>query len=168
MCGQLRLQRFSQRHREREYTAAQAIAMGLAPDGGLFVPETIPTVSAEELKALSSMDYRGRAVNIMKRFLEEFSADELNDFVTHAYAENFDHPGVAPLRFTDERTAYLELWHGPTCAFKDMALQMLPRLLTASMRKNGDTRRVMTQARSALSASTVRGKTRRSTSKNSR
>ena len=133
---------YSTRNEKNTYSAAQAMAMGLAPDGGLFVPETIPTVSAQELKALCAMDYRARAVNIMQRFLEEFSAEELGDFVTHAYAENFDHPGVAPLRFTDERTAYLELWHGPTCAFKDMALQMLPYLLTASLKKTGEERQV--------------------------
>ena len=133
---------YSTRNEKNTFTAAQAMAMGLAPDGGLFVPETIPTVSADELKALCAMDYRARAVNIMQRFLEEFSEAELNDFVTHAYAENFDQPGIAPLRFTDERTAYLELWHGPTCAFKDMALQMLPYLLTASLKKTGEERQV--------------------------
>ena len=133
---------YSTRNEKNTFTAAQAMAMGLAPDGGLFVPETIPIVSADELKALCAMDYRARAVNIMQRFLEEFSEAELNDFVTHAYAENFDHPGIAPLRFTDERTAYLELWHGPTCAFKDMALQMLPYLLTASLKKTGEERQV--------------------------
>ncbi len=133
---------YSTRDEKMTYTAAQAIAMGLAPDGGLFVPETVPTVTPAELKALCAMDYRARAVDIMRRFLAEFSEEELQDFVTRAYADNFDHPGVAPLRFTDERTAYLELWHGPTCAFKDMALQMLPYLLTASLKKTGETRQV--------------------------
>ena len=133
---------YSTRNEKKTYSAAQAIAMGLAPDGGLFVPETIPAVSAEELRALCGMDYRARAVDIMHRFLPEFSAEELEYFVAHAYAENFDHSAVAPLRFTDERTAYLELWHGPTCAFKDMALQMLPYLLTASLKKTGEKREV--------------------------
>ena len=133
---------YSTRNEKKTYSAAQAIAMGLAPDGGLFVPETIPAVSAEELRALCGMDYRARAVDIMRRFLPEFSAEELEYFVAHAYAENFDHSAVAPLRFTDERTAYLELWHGPTCAFKDMALQMLPYLLTASLKKTGEKREV--------------------------
>ena len=133
---------YSTRNDKQTFTPAQAIAMGLAPDGGLFVPETIPSVTAEELKALCGMSYRARAVNIMQRYLDEFSAAELEDFVTHAYAENFDHPGIAPLRFTDARTAYLELWHGPTCAFKDMALQMLPYLLTASLKKTGEARQV--------------------------
>ena len=133
---------YSTRNEKKTYSAAQAIAMGLAPDGGLFVPETIPAVSAEELRALCGMDYRARAVDIMRRFLPEFTAQELEYFVAHAYAENFDHSAVAPLRFTDERTAYLELWHGPTCAFKDMALQMLPYLLTASLKKTGEKREV--------------------------
>ena len=133
---------YSTRNDKVNYTAAQAIAMGLAADGGLFVPETIPTVSAAELKALCAMSYRERAVDIMQRYLEEFSKDELEGFVTQAYADNFDHPDVAPLRFTDDHTAYLELWHGPTCAFKDMALQMLPHLLTASLKKTGETRQV--------------------------
>ena len=133
---------YSTRNEKNTFTAAQAMAMGLAPDGGLFVPETIPTVTTDELKALCGMTYRERAVDIMRRYLEDFSAQELQDFVTHAYAENFDDPRVAPLRFTDEKTAYLELWHGPTCAFKDMALQMLPYLLTASLKKTGEARQV--------------------------
>ena len=133
---------FSTRNDKGAYSAAQAMAMGLAPDGGLFVPETVPTVSSEELKALCAMDYRARAVDIMRRFLADFTMEELEDFVKHAYAENFDSPAVAPLRFTDEATAYLELWHGPTCAFKDMALQMLPYLLTASLKKTGEARQV--------------------------
>lgn len=133
---------YSTRNDKGSFSAAQAMAMGLAPDGGLFVPEAIPTVTGEELKALCAMDYRARAVNIMQRFLADFSAEELQEFVTHAYAENFDHSAVAPLRFTDDATAYLELWHGPTCAFKDMALQMLPYLLTASLKKTGEERQV--------------------------
>ena len=133
---------FSTRNEKVKYTAAQAMAMGLAPDGGLFVPESIPAVSMEEIKALCAKDYRGRAVDIMQRYLEEFTAEELGEYVVHAYAENYDHPEIAPLHFTDDGTAYLELWHGPTCAFKDMALQMLPYLLTASLKKTGEERQV--------------------------
>ena len=133
---------FSTRNEKVKYSAAQAMAMGLAPDGGLFVPEQIPAVSMDEIKALCAKDYRGRAVDIMQRFLEEFSAEELTYFVSHAYGENYDDPAIAPLHFTDDRTAYLELWHGPTCAFKDMALQMLPYLLTASLKKTGEERQV--------------------------
>ena len=133
---------FSTRNDKNKYSAAQAMALGLAPDGGLFVPESIPTVTPDELRALCGMDYRGRAVDIMRRYLEDFTTAELTDFVEHAYAENYDHPEIAPLRFTDDTTAYLELWHGPTCAFKDMALQMLPYLLTASLKKTGEERQV--------------------------
>ncbi len=133
---------FSTRNDSVKYTAAQAVAMGLAPDGGLFVPETIPAVSREEIAALCKTDYRGRAVSIMGRFLEEFSAEELTEYVTRAYADNYDHKEIAPLHFTDDGTAYLELWHGPTCAFKDMGLQMLPYLLTASLKKTGEQRQV--------------------------
>ena len=133
---------YSTRNSADKYTAAQAMAMGLAPDGGLFVPEVIPAVTMEDLAALCKKDYRGRAVDIMGRFLEEFSTEELTDFVQHAYAANYDDAAIAPLRFTDDGTAYLELWHGPTCAFKDMALQMLPYLLTASLKKTGEQREV--------------------------
>ena len=133
---------YSTRDTHRRYSAAEAIAMGLAPDGGLFIPETIPTVGPEELKALCAMDYRGRAVDLMGRFLEDFTTEELKSYVAAAYGDNFGCPESAPLRVHDDATAYLELWHGPTCAFKDMALQMLPHLLTASLRKTGEKRRV--------------------------
>ena len=133
---------YSTRNEKVKYSAAQAMAMGLAPDGGLFVPVCIPAVGMDEINALCAKDYRGRAVDIMKRYLEEFSAEELAEFVSHAYAENYDHPEIAPLHFTDDTTAYLELWHGPTCAFKDMALQILPYLLTSSLKKTGEERQV--------------------------
>lgn len=133
---------YSTRNNKNKVTAARAIAQGLADDGGLFVPETIPTISEDEIKALCKMNYRERAVDIMERYLDEFSTDELNRFVCEAYADNFDCEEVAPTRFLDDKTAILELWHGNTCAFKDMALQMLPRLLTASLKKLGETRKV--------------------------
>ncbi|MCD7767969.1 MAG: threonine synthase [Oscillospiraceae bacterium] len=133
---------FSTRNETKKYTAAQAIAMGLAPDGGLFVPETIPSVDESALRALCGMDYRARAVELMGLYLEEFSREELEGFVRRAYAENYDHPEIAPLHLLDDATGFLELWHGPTCAFKDMALQMLPYLLTASLKKTGEKRQV--------------------------
>ena len=132
---------YSTRNSTLKVTAAQAIAQGLASDGGLFVPESIPQVSIEEIKTLCAMDYRLRAVDIMGRYLDEFSADELTSFVNDAYSENYDSREIAPVRFIDDKTGFLELWHGPTCAFKDMALQMLPRLLTASLKKLGEKRR---------------------------
>ena len=126
----------------RVILAAQAIACGLAPDGGLFVPETLPEVSAQQLQALCGMTYQQRAVEIMRPFLSEFSDDELSHFPAAAYGSQFDDAAVAPLRRLDDTTAFLELWHGPTCAFKDMALQILPYLLTASLKKCGEQRQV--------------------------
>ena len=133
---------FSTRNKNLSYTSAQAMAMGLAPDGGLFVPERIPAVSAAELEALCTMDYRGRAVEIMSRYLEDFSREELAEYAAKAYGENYDNAAIAPLHMAGNGIAYLELWHGPTCAFKDMALQMLPYLLTASLKKTGEQRQV--------------------------
>lgn len=133
---------FSTRNEKEKVTASQAISRGLAPDGGLYVPEKLPQLTLEDVKALGEKDYRGRALEIMKLFLDEFSEEELADMVTKAYGENFDTPETAPVRFLDDKTGVLELWHGPTCAFKDMALQMLPHLLTASLKKCGEERNV--------------------------
>ena len=123
-------------------TASRAIVCGLAPDGGLFVPDRLPKIDGAFLRELLAMDYRARAVTILRLFLEEFSVKELEEIAAASYADNFDHPSVAPLRHLDAGTSVLELWHGPTSAFKDMALQIMPRLLTASLRKNGETRTV--------------------------
>jgi len=123
-------------------TAAQAIATGLSRDGGLFTPDTFPVVSMGEIEQLCKADYRERAVKIMKLFLDEFTEEEIRGFAAAAYSDNYDTPDSAPLRKLDDTTAFLELWHGPTCAFKDMALQMLPHLLSASLKKSGENREV--------------------------
>ena len=136
------MQYHSTRDSSRQVSAAQAIARGLAPDGGLFVPDVLPRLELEELKALADLDYPSRAAAIMGKFLEDFSQQELRTFAAMAYGSNFDDPAIAPVRFLDDETAVLELWHGPTCAFKDMALQMLPHLLTASLVKTGEARKV--------------------------
>jgi threonine synthase len=136
------MQYFSTRDTSRKISAAQAIAGGLAPDGGLYVPERVPTLTVEELRALSGMDYQHRAAYIMGKFLDDFTAEELEKFCRAAYGANYDTPAIAPLTVLDDATAVLELWHGPTCAFKDMALQMLPHLLTASLKKCGEKREV--------------------------
>ena len=118
------------------FSASQAITKGLASDGGLLTPYYIPKLPRTALEELKEMTYQSRAVYIMKQFLEEFSVKELTDFANAAYGpEKFDTPAVAPVRTVDGKTHCLELWHGPTCAFKDMALQMLPHLLTASLKK---------------------------------
>jgi len=123
-------------------TASEAIVQGLSREGGLFLPSDIPRLSRGDLHSLVDMRYEQRAVRIMKPYLDEFTGEELADFAARAYAVpgKFDDPAVAPLRAYDKNTWFLELWHGPTCAFKDMALQMLPYLLTASLQKTGEER----------------------------
>ncbi len=124
-------------------SAAEAIVMGLSRDGGLFIPETIPALEEGTLDRLCAMNYQDRAVYVMKLYLDEFSEDELRNFTAAGYGPNkFDDPLVAPMHKLDDKTGILELWHGPTCAFKDMALQMLPYLLTASLKKTGESKTV--------------------------
>lgn len=119
-------------------SAAQAIVSGLSPDGGLFLPESLPQFSLSEIEAMAKTGYAGRAVAVLSRFLTDFSEDELREYVSRAYApEKFPPKAVAPVVSLDENAHILELFHGPTCAFKDFALQLLPFLLTASLRKTG-------------------------------
>ncbi|NLX01306.1 MAG: threonine synthase [Syntrophomonadaceae bacterium] len=125
-------------------SAAQAITMGISPDGGLFVPDCIPSISTEILKQMESWTYQQRAAYIMQLFLEEFSPEEIKACVNGAYNEKkFDHPEIAPLIELRPGLHIQELWHGPTCAFKDMALQVLPRLLTTSTNKIGETSEII-------------------------
>ena len=124
-------------------TAAQAIALGIAPEGGLFVPEVLPSLAPGQIETMCHMGYRQRAVYIMGAFLKDFTTAELTQFAERAYnGESFDTPEIAPIKKITEDTWFLELWHGPTAAFKDMALQMLPHLLTASLAKTGEEKEV--------------------------
>ncbi len=133
------MQYLSTRDASLRFSAAEAIKMGLSRDGGLFTPVQFPALSAEELQTLCGMSYPARAAYIMGKYLDDFTPEELRQFADFAYsAEKFDHPAVAPLRQVDANTWCLELWHGPTSAFKDMALQMLPQLLSASLKKTGE------------------------------
>lgn len=135
------MQYISTRDVSTSYSAAQAIAQGLALDGGLLTPVQLPKLDGEMIEKLKDMSYQQRAVTVMKLFLDEFSEEELERFAQAAYGpEKFDTPAVAPIRTVDENTHCLELWHGPTCAFKDMALQMLPHLLSASLVKTNETK----------------------------
>ncbi len=132
----------STRDKGLRMTAAQAIAQGLAPDGGLLTPSELPWLGGA-LPELLEMSYEQRAAFVMELFLDGFSQEELSGFARAAYGGGkFSSPDVAPVRTLDEDTHCLELWHGPTCAFKDMALQMLPHLLTASLRKNEEEKTV--------------------------
>ena len=109
-------------------TGAQAIVQGIASDGGLFVPETFPQVEREELEGMISMSYAERAAAVLHKFLDEYDYDGLKAACEKAYAQ-FEDGDAAPLVKIDSRLYMLELFHGPTCAFKDMALTVLPYLL---------------------------------------
>jgi len=124
----------STRNSEKTVTASEAILKGLADDGGLFVPVSIPKldVTLEELK---SMSYQETAYAVMKQFLTDFTEEELKNCIAKAYDSKFDTEEIAPLAKV-ENTYYLELFHGATIAFKDMALSILPHLLTTSAKKN--------------------------------
>ena len=115
-------------------TASQAILKGLAPDGGLFVPESIPSFD-KSLEELSKMSYKEVAYEVMKLMLDDFTEEELKACIDKAYDEKFDTDVIAPLVKADG-AYYLELFHGATIAFKDMALSILPHLLITSAKKN--------------------------------
>lgn len=115
-------------------TASQAILKGLSEDGGLFVPESIPALDVS-LKELAKMNYQQTAYAVMSRFLTDFTEEELKECIERAYDSKFDLPQIAPL-VKAEGAYYLELFHGATIAFKDMALSILPHLMTVSARKN--------------------------------
>ena len=132
----------STRNTAEKITASQAIIRGLAPDGGLYVPEEIPQIDAGFIAALKKMDYRGRALAVLRLYLEEFSDEELTEIIRASYADNFDAPEAARLAWLDPLTGCLELWHGPTCAFKDMALSILPYLLTTAMKKENEDKKI--------------------------
>ena len=123
-------------------TPSMAILRGLAPDGGLYVPESFPAFTQDEIASLAGMDYEARACFVLSRFLPDFSREELQQAVHGAYGAGFDCPEIAKLVDCGENTHALELWHGPTLAFKDMALQLLPRLLVKSAEKNGEHREI--------------------------
>ena len=124
----------STRNSDLKVTASEAILTGLAPDGGLFVPNAIPKldVSLDELKKMS---YQETAYTVMKQFLTDFTEEELRQCIASAYDSKFDTEEIAPLAKVDG-IYYLELFHGATIAFKDMALSILPHLMTTSARKN--------------------------------
>ena len=133
----------STRNRDLRMNASEAIAKGLAPDGGLLTPAVLPRLPASAVETMKGMSYQQRVVYILNSFLEGFAASELATYAAEAYGGGkFSHEDVAPVRRLDDSTYCLELWHGPTCAFKDMALQILPHLLTASLDKNDEKKTV--------------------------
>ena len=131
----------STRNADVKVTASQAILKGLADDGGLYVPETIPELDID-IKELSGMNYKQVAYEVMKLCLTDFTGDELRNCIDKAYDSKFDTDEIAPLVSADG-AYYLELFHGATIAFKDMALSILPHLLTTSARKNNITNQIV-------------------------
>ena len=124
----------STRDAEKTVTASQAILKGLADDGGLFVPVSIPKLPVS-LGELKEMTYQETAYTVMKEFLTDFTEEELKNCIAKAYDSKFDTEEIAPLAKVED-AYYLELFHGATIAFKDMALSILPHLLTTSAKKN--------------------------------
>lgn len=128
---------------QHKVTGAQAIKQGLAGDGGLFVPEEIPTLTKADIRALAAADYPARAAKILGMFLTDYTEEELLADCRAAYAENAFPGGAAPLADLGKELYALELWHGPTAAFKDMALQIMPHLLSRALVKTGETREAL-------------------------
>lgn len=131
----------STRSSDKAVTASQAILKGLADDGGLFVPTSIPKLDTP-LEDIAKMNYQETAYEVMKQFLTDFTEDELKNCINRAYDAKFDTKEIAPLVEKDG-VYYLELFHGATIAFKDMALSILPHLLTTSAKKNAITNQIV-------------------------
>ena len=124
----------STRNNEERVTASEAILKGLANDGGLYAPEQIPSLQVS-LEDLTKMSYQEIAYVVMKEFLTDFTEEELKHCINSAYDKKFDIPEIAAMHEADG-AHFLELFHGATIAFKDMALSILPYLLTTSAKKN--------------------------------
>ncbi len=135
----------STRGTDYQYSSAQAIKQGIAPDGGLFVPESIPKLTNEDFLRMTNESYVEIAADVLSLYLDDYSHSELLDYCTWAYdPEKFgeDPAPLVQINKYNDREYILELWHGPTAAFKDMALQLLPYLMTAAIRKTGETRKI--------------------------
>ncbi len=129
----------STRDKSVKVTSAQAIVQGISKDGGLFVPTEIPKIDAEFVTELASLDYISRAKKVLSLYLTDFTEEELDECVNGAYKKGkFNSDAVVPLVKYNDDADILELWRGPTCAFKDVALQLLPYLLTCSVKKTVD------------------------------
>ncbi len=129
----------STRGQTEPVSGAEAILQGLAPDGGLFVPEQIPALPEDFIEAITPMDYPQRAAAVLSLFLPEFG--DLNELTRESYAR-FDGAPAPLAEYGKDVALFLELWHGPTCAFKDMALQVLPRLIGKAKELTGETREI--------------------------
>lgn len=125
----------STRNSSLRVSSAEAITNGISVDGGLFVPESIPSLSLDEIRKIGDMKYADRAAYVFAKYLTDFTDAEIHYCTDNAYSTNFETENIAELAHLFDGTYMLELWHGPTCAFKDMALQILPYFLTTSAKK---------------------------------
>ena len=126
---------FTSTRQNKRINASEAIVQGISEDGGLFAPSEFPPISEQEFKRMLNASYGERAFIILKKFLNDFSDDEILKCVKGAYGNNFENSNPAPVKMLNDNLSVIELWHGPTCAFKDLALQLLPYLLTVSVKK---------------------------------
>src|SRR5574344_188896 len=135
----------STRGYDRKYTSAEAIITGIAPDGGLFVPDSIPAITKDELAEMKNMQFYEISARVLSKYLTDFTEEELIDYTRQAYSEEKWGENPVPLvqlNSYNDREYILELWHETTCAFKDVALQLLPHLMTASIAKTGINRKI--------------------------
>lgn len=135
----------STRGYEKQFKSSEVIKMGIAPDGGLFVPESVPIITQEDLRMFQEMNYAQIAAKVISLYLTDYSESELLEYCNAAYSE--EHFGEDPIPLVqlntyNSREYILELWHGPTAAFKDVALQLLPHLMTAALSKTGENRKI--------------------------
>lgn len=121
-------------------TSAQVIKQGLAEDGGLFMPESIPQIDMAFIESLCGLDYYERAAKVLSLFLTDYTYEELKECASAAYNYTFDGFAAPVSMLVGDDLRILELWHGPTCAFKDMALQIMPRLLSLALKKTEEKR----------------------------
>jgi len=134
----------STRDKSIAVSSAQAIKKGISPDGGLFVPVSIPHISLADIEKMSGIKYTERAEFILGKYLTDYTEEEIADCAQKAYkSEKFGSDNTAPVYKLNDSAYILELWHGPTCAFKDMALQILPHLLTKAIKKTGEEKEVV-------------------------
>ena len=125
-------------------SSAEAIAQGISADGGLFVPAFIPELTAADFESLKGLSYAERAARLLQLYLTDFTPEELRECTEAAYASgSFETPDVQEISTLADGSMLLELWHGPTCAFKDMALQILPHFLTRAIKKTGTDKEVV-------------------------
>ena len=136
---------YSTRDSERKIakTSAEVIKQGIADDGGLFMPESIPEINLDYIKGLCDKSYIERAAEVLSLYLTDYTKEELLKAASAAYAEDKFIGGAAPVSALGDNIRVLELWHGPTCAFKDMALQIMPRLLSMALDKTGEKRQAV-------------------------